>query len=308
VLAFSLAAAVPSRRADPFVRLQTISDLRTRGADIRHTRGINTCARCRTHYLPTVEHELLCRIHLQPVTDGQVLHACCTGASGSPGCTPVQHLPMYELGEGGKVDQSRTVDYSTQGDLKIGRWTRVGVQQERQKENAASSSSSSSASAPTATVSSVSAPHPSVPMPLDSLGDPVPRVGDEIMVCGQLYHTGTPVILWGDVGGYDHYRVERRFCPFDEADWATTQKEDPIDMTSPNRFGLRKNGLTPAQIEAVRGGQWDLPTLQGQMREFVIHYDEIGLSRECFKILQDQRCLSIHFMCGQSRCRCRRTI
>lgn len=98
------------------------------------------------------------------------------------------------------------------------------------------------------------------------------------------------------MGGYDHYRVERRFCPFDEADWATTQKEDPTDMTTPNRFGLRKNGLTAAQVEAVRGGQWDLPTLQSQMRELVLHYDEAGLSRECFKILQDQRCLSIHFM------------
>lgn len=90
--------------------------------------------------------------------------------------------------------------------------------------------------------------------------------------------------------------VERRFCPFEEADWATTQKELP-NFTTPNRFGLRKNGLTPAEIEAVRGGQWDLPTLQKQMKSFVLHYDELGISQQCFRMLQDVRDLSIHFMC-----------
>ena len=90
--------------------------------------------------------------------------------------------------------------------------------------------------------------------------------------------------------------VERRFCPFEEADWATTQKELP-NFTTPNRFGLRKNGLTPAEIEAVRGGQWDLPTLQKQMKAFVLHYDEVGISQQCFKTLHDIRDLSIHFMC-----------
>src|SRR5579884_803599 len=30
----------------------------------------------------------------------------------------------------------------------------------------------------------------------------VPRTGDEIVVCGQFFHTGTPVVLWMDPGGY----------------------------------------------------------------------------------------------------------
>src|ERR1700756_3596833 len=37
----------------------------------------------------------------------------------------------------------------------------------------------------------------------------VQRTGDEIVVCGQFVHTGTPVVLWIDPGGYDAYRVER---------------------------------------------------------------------------------------------------
>ena len=44
------------------------------------------------------------------------------------------------------------------------------------------------------------------------------RTGDEIVVAGRFVHTGTPVVLWMDSGGYDAYRVERRFSPIEEAD------------------------------------------------------------------------------------------
>ena len=42
-----------------------------------------------------------------------------------------------------------------------------------------------------------------------------PRAGDEIVVAGQFVHTGTRVVLWMDPGGYDAYRVERRFSPIE---------------------------------------------------------------------------------------------
>ncbi len=123
----------------------------------------------------------------------------------------------------------------------------------------------------------------------------VPRVGDEILVAGQFVHTGTPVVLWIDPGGYDAYRVERRFVPLDQAGWRTSASEVK-DLTTPNRFGLRADGLTPAQIEKVRGGGWDLPLLQSKVDQFVIHFDDCSISRECFKVLQDDRDLSVHFM------------
>src|SRR5438045_341937 len=56
-------------------------------------------------------------------------------------------------------------------------------------------------------------------------GAVLPRAGDEIMVCGQLFHTGAPVILWTDPGGYDAYRTERRFASWDVADFESTAKE-----------------------------------------------------------------------------------
>src|SRR4249919_3479521 len=65
----------------------------------------------------------------------------------------------------------------------------------------------------------------------------VPRHGDEIVVAGKFVHTGTPVVLWMDPGGYDAYRVERRFSPIEKSDWETSHAEVP-DLKTPNRFNM----------------------------------------------------------------------
>jgi N-acetylmuramoyl-L-alanine amidase len=121
------------------------------------------------------------------------------------------------------------------------------------------------------------------------------RQGDEIVVAGQFVHTGTRVVLWMDPGGYDAYRVERRFSPFETSDWEHSTRE-MTGLRSPNRYGLRRAGLTEEEIERVRGGGWDLPLLQRVVDQFVIHFDVCGTSRQCFKILHDYRDLSVHFM------------
>ena len=122
-----------------------------------------------------------------------------------------------------------------------------------------------------------------------------PRKGDEIVVAGQFVHTGTRVVTWMDPGGYDAYRVERRFSPLDKSDWETSQAE-VRGLSSPNRYNLRRGDLTSDEIERVRGGGWDLPLLQRVVDQFVLHYDVCGTSRQCFKVLQDMRDLSVHFM------------
>jgi N-acetyl-anhydromuramyl-L-alanine amidase AmpD len=121
------------------------------------------------------------------------------------------------------------------------------------------------------------------------------RKGDEIVVAGQFFHTGTHVVLWMDPGGYDAYRVERRFGPYDQSDWQST--EPHIDRPkTPNRYSIRDANLTTNEIERIRGGGWDLPTLQSNVDQFVLHFDVAGISRTCFKVLQDNRDLSVHFM------------
>jgi N-acetyl-anhydromuramyl-L-alanine amidase AmpD len=129
-------------------------------------------------------------------------------------------------------------------------------------------------------------------------GDPLARRGDEIMVAGQLFHTGTKVVLWGDPGGYDAYRVDRRFGPIEKSDWATllADKQTEKNKPTPNRYGTRRSQLTAEELERVRGGGWDLPLLQRVVDQFVLHYDVAGVSRTCFRVLHDERNLSVHFM------------
>ena len=122
-----------------------------------------------------------------------------------------------------------------------------------------------------------------------------PRKGDEIVVAGQFVHTGTRVVLWMDPGGYDAYRVERRFSPIDKAGWETSHAEVKA-LGSPNRYNMRSSGLSSNEVERVRGGGWDLPLLQRVIDQFVLHFDVCGTSRQCFKVLQDGRDLSVHFM------------
>jgi N-acetylmuramoyl-L-alanine amidase len=130
---------------------------------------------------------------------------------------------------------------------------------------------------------------------LPKSGAPAPRRGDEIVAAGQFFHTGTPVVLWMDPGGYDGYRVERRFAPLDKADWETT-KAEVKGFSTPNRYGIRRKELSPEEVERVRGGGWDLPLLQRTVDQFVLHFDVCGISRQCFNILHDHRDLSVHFM------------
>ncbi len=125
--------------------------------------------------------------------------------------------------------------------------------------------------------------------------DAGPRRGQEIMVAGRLFHVGAPVVLFTDPGGYDAYRVEKRFTPWQESSWQALVKAGKA-LDTPNRYGLRASGLSDDERERVRGGGWDLPLLQRTVDQFVLHYDVCGTSRQCFKVLHDFRGLSVHFL------------
>jgi N-acetylmuramoyl-L-alanine amidase len=127
------------------------------------------------------------------------------------------------------------------------------------------------------------------PGPYGRPGAPLERLGDEIIVCGKLYHTGAPVVLWMDPGGYDAYRAECRFVPGRRipakpaSDWET-------------RYGSVRGHLPEEVAQRVWEEGWSLPLLREWVDLFVIHYDACGTSRRCFQVLQDQRGLSVHFM------------
>mmetsp|Transcript_23623 Transcript_23623/g.38831 ORF Transcript_23623/g.38831 Transcript_23623/m.38831 type:complete len:449 (+) Transcript_23623:3296-4642(+) len=125
-------------------------------------------------------------------------------------------------------------------------------------------------------------------------GAHVARIGDEIVACGQYFRLGggTQVYLWSDPGGYDAYRVEKRFAPLEASDWDSISRE----IKTPNRFGLRRSNLSAAEVSAVRGGGWTLDVLRKVVDQFVIHCDTCGISQRCFEVLQDRRGLSVHFL------------
>jgi len=127
--------------------------------------------------------------------------------------------------------------------------------------------------------------------PLDSItpGRPLVRRGDEISACGQLFHTGTRVILWNDPGGYDAYRVEPRFPE------ALTLDERAAFEVKARYHTLRKH-LTDEQRARILDEGFTLDTLRDAVDLFVIHYDACGTSRRCFQVLQDERHLSVHFL------------
>lgn len=121
-----------------------------------------------------------------------------------------------------------------------------------------------------------------------AIGTRLDRCGDEIMVCGQLVHTGAPVVLWTDPGGYDAYRAE---CRFQDQELPTK----PVS-SSPIRYGSMRRHV-PADVQAdVREHGWTLDELAQYVDLFVMHYDVCGTSRRCFTVLQDRRGLSVHFM------------
>ncbi|MCA9243912.1 MAG: N-acetylmuramoyl-L-alanine amidase [Phycisphaerales bacterium] len=113
------------------------------------------------------------------------------------------------------------------------------------------------------------------------------RRGDEIVVCGTFVHTGAPVVLWTDPGGYDAYRVQPRFKP--------TDLEKPIDAIGARYGPIRKN-LPPETLARVERNGWTLGDLRDNVDLFVLHYDVCAVSRRCFQVLQDERGLSVHFM------------
>ncbi|MBU6414479.1 MAG: peptidoglycan recognition protein family protein [Planctomycetes bacterium] len=125
------------------------------------------------------------------------------------------------------------------------------------------------------------------------VGQVLERRGQEIVIAGQLVHVGAPVVLWTDPGGYDAYRVEKRFAPWAESDWDDKGKTGP---QQPLRYGIRKAGLSETEFEMVRGGGWSIEQLRERVDQFVMHYDVCGTSRTCFRVLHDQRYLSVHFM------------
>ena len=98
---------------------------------------------------------------------------------------------------------------------------------------------------------------------------------DWILVAGERVPIGTRVVTWSEPGGYSAYRRGKHF-----------DRSQPPDGEA--RYAKRRPLLDDDDIT--------LADLQREVRQFVLHYDMAGTSRQCFKVLQDVRNLSVHFL------------
>ena len=88
------------------------------------------------------------------------------------------------------------------------------------------------------------------------VGERLQRRGDEIVACGQLYHTTTTVVLWMDPGGYDAYRLECRFVPLHQA---ATPPRDKSARPPANRFSLRQKDSATRRSSAFAAAGGTFP-------------------------------------------------
>lgn len=95
--------------------------------------------------------------------------------------------------------------------------------------------------------------------------------GDEIIVAGQRFHTGTRIVTWTEPGGHNAY-----------AGHAPKKRREASRLTHSDNDRIARQG-------------WDVPTLQKIVDQFVLHYDVCGVSKVCFDVL-NARDLSVHFM------------
>ena len=65
------------------------------------------------------------------------------------------------------------------------------------------------------------------------------HTGHEIVVCGQMFDTGAPVVLWTDPGGYDMYGPRRSSSTGPASTRAATRAS-----TQPRQMHLRTSPLT----------------------------------------------------------------
>ncbi len=101
------------------------------------------------------------------------------------------------------------------------------------------------------------------------------------MVAGERFPVEAPVVLWTEEPFYDASSERPRFS-----------EEGPRGARHRPGREAREPGLA-ARVE--REG-WTLANLREAVDLFVIHYDVCGTSRACFRVLQDERQLSVHFL------------
>lgn len=105
--------------------------------------------------------------------------------------------------------------------------------------------------------------------------------GNALVVAGERVPIDAPVVLWTMEPFYDAYSERPRFAA-----------EGPLGK----RYQPGRAARTEALAAAVERDGWTRAHLAEQVDLLVLHYDACGTSQSCFRVLQDERKLSAHFL------------
>lgn len=132
---------------------------------------------------------------------------------------------------------------------------------------------------------------------------------ESILVAGRRFHVGAPVVLWTQPPRYDAYATKARFAEADDGelryqpgrvrrivrdnpDYAAPPSDGPDARTA----GQKSKTVVEREDVLVEAGSPDLAALQDVVDQFVLHYDVCGVSQSCFRVLHDERHLSVQFL------------
>ncbi|MBL8862648.1 MAG: N-acetylmuramoyl-L-alanine amidase [Planctomycetes bacterium] len=164
-----------------------------------------------------------------------------------------------------------------------------------------------------ALASACSAPRPVHHVPADS-STWVEPVNESIVVAGRRFHVGAPVVLWTEPPHYDAYSTEPRFMAADapgarvgpryEPGRVRRVQRDNPEWVPPPRAGepdertaaQQQRRITESEEVLVEPFSTNLAAARRAVDQFVLHYDVCGLSQTCFRVLHDQRGLSVQFL------------
>lgn len=113
-----------------------------------------------------------------------------------------------------------------------------------------------------------------------------------ILAAGQHIPVNAPVVTFLDEGGYD---AHVRHCHFDPG--RVLPLRPAAGCNTPERFRPRPTtGMAQSWVDDVEQHGWSLESLRERLSMFVFHYDVCMTSARCFRVLQDVRGLSVHFL------------
>ncbi len=139
----------------------------------------------------------------------------------------------------------------------------------------------------------------------------VPAPNVSILVAGKRFHVGAPVVLWSESPNYDAYATKPRFSDalepsglrYEPGRTRRVTSENPDFVSAPKagepdaRTELQKQRrIVESETVLVEVASSDLEALRGVVDQFVLHYDVCGVSQTCFRVLHDERELSVQFL------------